>query len=94
MAGLQTASGLSIIATVNMAPMSPKTSWISQTTPHRKLSDNLFPKVYQNPHLTLRISALQPLAVDRAPQVEHLNRMKPLLSLEKEVSQACLVWRS
>lgn len=94
MAGLQTALGLSIIATVNMAPMSPKTSWISQTTPHRKLSDNLFLKVYQNPHLTLRILALQPLVVDLAPQVEHINKMRLLLSLEKEVSQVYLVWRS
>lgn len=94
MAGLQTALGLSIIATVNMAPMSPKTYWISQTTPHRKLSDNLFPKVYQNPRLTLRILALQPLVLDLAPRVEHINRMRLLPSLEKEVSQVYLVWRS
>lgn len=93
-AGQQTALDINIMPTVNMAPMSPKISWISQTTPPRKPSDNLFLKVYQNPPLTLHILALQPLAVDLAPQVARTNRMKLLPLVERGVNQVCPAWRS
>lgn len=93
-AGQQTALGLSIIATVNMVPMSPKTSWISQTILLRRPSDNLFLKVCRSPLLILHILALQPLVVGLAPQAAHTNRMKLLLSLEREVHQVCQAWRS
>ncbi|KAK1880347.1 AT-hook DNA-binding motif-containing protein 1 [Dissostichus eleginoides] len=72
-AGQQTALGLSITATVNMAPMSPKTSWISQTTLPRRPSDNHFLKFSQNPRPTLHTLALRPLAVDPAPPVAPTN---------------------
>lgn len=93
-AGQQIASGISIMATVNMAPMSPKTSWISLTIPHKRPNDNHFLKVCQNPPLTLHILVLQLLLVDLVPQEAHTNRAKLHLLVEKGLSQVCPAWRS
>lgn len=93
-AGQQTALGRSIMAIVNMAPMSPKTSWISLTTPRRRLSDKRFLTVYQNPLLTLHISALQPLAAAPAPQVAHTNKMRLCRLVGKGDNQVCLALRN
>lgn len=93
-AGQQMALGLSIMATVNMALMSLKTSWISQTTPPRRPSGIHLLKVFQNPPLTLHILALQPLVVDLRPQVAFTNRMSLFLLVEREVNQVYPAWRS
>ena len=93
-AGQQRALDLSTMATVNMAPMSPKTSWISQTIPPRRPSGIHLLKVFQNPPLTLHILALQPLLVDLPPQVAFTNRMSLFLLVEKEVNQAYPAWKS
>lgn len=94
MAGQQTALDLSTMAIVNMDPMSPKTSWISQTTPPRRPSDNLSLKVCQNLLLTLHILAPQPLIVALVPHVARTNRMRLFLLVEKGASQVCPAWRS
>lgn len=93
-AGQQTALDLSTMAIVNMDPMSPKTSWISQTTPPRRPSDNLSLKVCQNLLLTLHILAPQPLIVALVPHVARTNRMRLFLLVEKGASQVCPAWRS
>lgn len=93
-AGQQTALDLSTMAIVNMDPMSPKTSWISQTTRPRRPSDNLSLKVCQNLLLTLHILAPQPLIVALVPHVARTNRMRLFLLVEKGASQVCPAWRS
>lgn len=92
--GRLTASALTIMVTVNMAPMSPKTSWTFPTTPPRRLSGSPFPKVYQNPLLTPHISVLQPPSVDPAPQVEPINRTSLGLFQEGGASLVSPAWRN
>lgn len=92
--GHRIALAISITVTVNMAPVSPKISWTSLTTPPRRPNDNLFQKVCQNPLLILCILALLPPLVDLVPQEVHTNRMRMYLLEEKGFSQACLAWRS
>lgn len=92
--GPQTALGISITATVNMAPMSQKISWTSLTTPRRRPNVNLFLKVSQNPLLILYILALLPPLVDLVRQEVPTNRMRTYLLEEKVVSQVCLAWKS
>lgn len=94
MDGPQIALGISITATVNMAPVSQKISWTSLTTPPRRPNDNLFLKVYQNPPLILYILVLLPPLVVLVRQEVPTSRMTTYLLEGKGVSQVCLAWRS